>query len=391
MPMLIDVRKAGIIICLFIWYSFPSSQVLAGGKYGGDACLACHEDVWVDAGAKRYVHRPFAKKDCKYCHAANPDPLNSNPLAPYIDKVKWIGKDVNPAKEHWFYFNVGKRGATLLVDAESADNVRHIEEIELPPFDEVENTPEDNGNPPIVSRVRVVEVRRDIFMSATIGWETDKPSNSRVLYGAEKLDLSSMLDDQYTKTHSITLNGVKPNTNYKFSVVSEDAFGNRVESREYNLLTVTGGAANRRNNSSFTNAGEITLVNYIYRSADKYVVKISANMDVTMALGILPKKYMDNDVNGAGKEIVRHMITNSESGTNIGICYSCHVEYKKILTHPVNVYPKTNMKIPPEYALLSDGRISCMSCHATHASNIKHRLIKASKRDLCLGCHKEML
>jgi predicted CXXCH cytochrome family protein len=58
-------------------------------------------------------------------------------------------------------------------------------------------------------------------------------------------------------------------------------------------------------------------------------------------------------------------------------------------SHPVNILPKPGMVIPPEYPLLADGRISCMSCHVYHGGNFEHRLVKPDKQSLCKGCHSD--
>ncbi|MBW2186551.1 MAG: cytochrome c3 family protein, partial [Deltaproteobacteria bacterium] len=45
------------------------------------------------------------------------------------------------------------------------------------------------------------------------------------------------------------------------------------------------------------------------------------------------------------------------------------------------------MIIPPEYPLLENGRMTCMTCHQPHSSNNEARLLKEGKKELCTGCH----
>jgi predicted CXXCH cytochrome family protein len=72
------------------------------------------------------------------------------------------------------------------------------------------------------------------------------------------------------------------------------------------------------------------------------------------------------------------------------VCRNCH-QSQSGTTHPVNVLPPPGMIIPPEYPTLADGRITCASCHSTHSSDYEYLAIRAGKRELCVGCHKDML
>ncbi len=73
--------------------------------------------------------------------------------------------------------------------------------------------------------------------SAYITWTTDVDSNSYVEYG-EKTDYgkTSGKDDR-TKTHSVQLIELKPDTNYHFRVKSTNADGHQVVSRDYTFKT----------------------------------------------------------------------------------------------------------------------------------------------------------
>jgi predicted CXXCH cytochrome family protein len=85
-----------------------------------------------------------------------------------------------------------------------------------------------------------------------------------------------------------------------------------------------------------------------------------------------------------------HDDLSSKQDITLEVCRSCH-QNQNTATHPVNVYPKPGMIIPPEYPTLPDGRITCMSCHEAHGSDYEFLMIVSGKRELCIGCHRDMI
>lgn len=371
-----------VLSCLFV-----QGDVYANPAKSGEDCVACHTAVLRDLDGKRYVHRPEREGDCKYCHVAVQEGKGKASEA-YLDKVKWVASGSNPVKEHWLEFEDGKRGALLLVEARSGGRLK-LQEFPLLAFDELEALPTSSLLPPTISNVRLLEVTKGVFVSATIAWETDRPADSQVFYGFDKLDQSSMLDRQVVTNHVVMLTGVQPGKTYKYKAVSVDLAGNRGESATKSVLVEVVGAEKQGPPVDQLDGTEPELKVRCYRRGEKCLVVVSSDRPVSVRLGIMPKMYA-KDNSGEESMVIRHLLLNTPAVTNIGICYACHVEYKKILSHPINVYPKRGMIIPPEYPTLPDGRMTCMSCHASHASNIEFRLIKDRKEELCRGCHQGM-
>lgn len=383
-----DLSELGVRISfvLFLGCLFITGDVFANSAKSGEDCVDCHTDVWRALQSKMYAHKPDSAGDCKYCHVPDREGRGGGGEA-YLDKVKWVASAVNPGKEHWLEFERTKMGATLLVETRSGKLLK-AKELPLPAFDELEELPTGRMAPPTISDVRLQEVTKGVFVSATIAWETDLPADSQVFYGVDKLDHSSMLDRQPVTKHVVTLTGVYPGKTYKFKVVSTNLAGKRVESAVKSVFVELVEPATREQavQSAGTNP-EVSVK--CYRHGNNCFVVVSADQAVSVRLGIMPKKYVEVS-SGEQPRVIRHLLLNNPEVTNIGICYTCHVEYKKILSHPINVYPKRGMIIPPEYSTLPDGRISCMSCHANHASNIEFRLIKDHKEELCRGCHHDI-
>jgi len=375
------------LLFLIVWTSLSPRLSWSGeSAVTSDNCLSCHEDVWRKAQGKRYIHKPVLEKDCKYCHAASRGNNDSKREA-YLGRVTWVARSSNQAREHWLEIDGAKKSATLLVESRSAGGFS-AKDFPLPALEDLEDLPVSDHKPLTLTNIRILEVTQGVFASVTIAWETDRQADSQVFYGLDKPDQRSTLDTQYSRNHAVTLTGVKLGKSYKYKVVSVDVAGNRSESNVQTMVVeVIQGKKDDSTGVRDHKDPEVS-VKY-YRKGSKCIVVVNSETLINVALGLLPKKYADDGSETEAK-VVRHLQLNNPETTNTGICYSCHIEYKKILTHPINVYPKRGMSIPPEYPTLPDGKLSCMSCHVKHASDVEFRLIKADRRDLCRGCHKDI-
>jgi len=74
--------------------------------------------------------------------------------------------------------------------------------------------------------------------SATIAWQTNKPSNQQVLYGTSTAyELSTQLDSTLSLSHSQTLTGLVPETTYHYRVKSVDEGGSVAQSVDLTFTT----------------------------------------------------------------------------------------------------------------------------------------------------------
>ncbi|MBU0481014.1 MAG: hypothetical protein KKG47_07930 [Proteobacteria bacterium] len=381
-----------IIALAFGLIGYASAEYSESDKEGSK-CISCHDDIWQDAIGKRFIHLPFSEKQCEKCHAADARLDNNIDRKIESPDIKWLSRNRTPAKTHWFDLEASTKGDLIHLEARSGQKGVVTKEVSVPSLEELDQVTSSSQNPPVITNVKVLEVSKGIFLSATVGWETDKPASSKVLYGLNDLSQQSPLDRQFARVHEVSLTGIKANRDYKFAVVSEDMSGNRSESKTFAFSTdKTFSDRDIMAESDAQSGGEMEISGELFRNGNGYSLKVTVNRAAMVAIGLKTRKYSQSAARRKeGPEVVKHVITNSEAVTTISICYSCHADYKKILSHPINVYPKRGMKIPPEYPTLSDGRITCMSCHATHASNLQFRMLKPHKKDLCLGCHADMV
>ncbi len=90
--------------------------------------------------------------------------------------------------------------------------------------------------PPTISGIDVSNITES---SATITWATDETATSQVNYGkTETLD-STMLDEELTTAHSVTLTGLDEGTTYYYQAISEDSSGNVATSANQTFETTT--------------------------------------------------------------------------------------------------------------------------------------------------------
>ncbi|MEK7093990.1 MAG: fibronectin type III domain-containing protein, partial [Patescibacteria group bacterium] len=94
---------------------------------------------------------------------------------------------------------------------------------------------------PTISNITVAAVTKN---SAVITWQTDEPSNSQLTYDTRSASSSgqahrntSLLDDNQTTNHAITLTSLSANTVYYYYVKSIDAAGNLAVSSEQSAQT----------------------------------------------------------------------------------------------------------------------------------------------------------
>ncbi|MFC1523928.1 FecR domain-containing protein [Thermodesulfobacteriota bacterium] len=341
-------------------------------------CFKCHDHYFEESIQKPYVHLPYLKKDCPICHVALDyrRALNIKPL----DKYKFVVPQESPDSGNWQFSEYVQRdiieelniveGEYIYLEAINENGQVQYQKIYLPEYEnlwEIDTDP----RPPKISDVKV-EVHRDLLISATISWKTDKLTDSILQYGMQSFNQPPIKDTGLGYFHKVNLPALKADRQYQFSITAGDVFGGKTFS---DVQVFTTGKSTRTAPISVGQA-PLKVSNLFFRHGDRYVVNLTANQPVTLSLGYLDTKDW---IIPPG-----HPKITTRSEMNIEICHNCH-EYRD--GHKVNTPPRNGMVIPKEYPTLLDGRTTCMSCHIGHSGSIKNRVRKASKKELCLGCH----
>jgi len=393
-------RTGAMIIILLL--TFLQVPALA---FDFEKCESCHGVKLDQERIRYYLHSPFSQWQCGQCHAATVAPRKSVKgkakkavATGWVDrrKVDWLGDSVMADTSHAFVLPSDKMGKTLVVEAQGTDGSFTRKEFAVPLLDNLVEV-EDYGLPPVLSGVKVLNVQRGVFLTVTIGWQTDSLTDALVRYGEKDLNQTSEPVRRFGHRHQVVLHRLQPDKTYQFEVVSQDLFGRSQASATGTFSTarpLTKGLPDDHQGQSRSSENENEPTSSFQRLGKNYLLEVTLRQPASIYVGSKGKVRRQNltAATRAGNADVNepHIGLSSEDVSSMDACRNCH-QNQDTATHPVNVYPKPGMTIPPEYPTLPDGRITCRSCHETHSADYEFLVRKQGKRELCVGCHQDML
>ena len=372
--------------------------------YDFEACYECHEEALNGDSARPFVHSPYRQQQCAECHAAQvpesaPKAAPAKALSAAMRsqrKINWLADSAMADTNHGFLLPGDKLRNTLVVEWHGIDGEFSRHETAIPSLSYLTEV-EDSGKPPTISNVQVLKVKRGVFLSVTIGWQTNTLTDALVRYGIQDLSQTSKISKRLGWQHQVVLYNLEPDRTYRFTAVSNDLFGRSQVSEPLTFstsepLTVT--QPDNPGNLPETR-DEAVITSSFQRFGTDYLLELRLEQPASVYIGsreAAREQFFANGSPGAmgGGMNEFHAGLSSEVVISLQACRSCHQTYFAA-SHPVNVYPKPGMTIPPEYPTLPDGRITCRSCHASHSSDYISLVRKQSRRELCVGCHQDML
>lgn len=362
-------------------------------------CALCHKVV-LEEMLRPYLHVPFQQQRCGECHIpkAPPNPAAKEEAAKLKkrQKIEWLGESVIADIRHGFVLPGEKVGNTLVVEVRERDGSLSRREIAVPPLDDLAGAMDEQGTPPVISDLQILRVERGVFLSTTIGWQTDTLANALVRYGTGELSQTAQNGNRLGRRHEVVLYNLKPDQTYRFSVESKDIFGRSRTSEPMTFSTAKPLLATPpiRNGIPPASGEGAELESRFQRFGNDYLVELGLGQlgSVFIGSGDVPArpKTPTGSAGPTGGDDRNHGELSSKVEASLVSCGSCH-RTMATATHPVNVLPKPGMVIPPEYPTLPDGRITCRSCHEAHSSDYEYLTIKGGRRELCVGCHQDML
>lgn len=350
-----------------------------------DSCCRCHGAVCADSAGKRYVHAPVLENMCAVCHVKGAGQTKVEEKESTA-AVEWFVRDNQEDDEHWFELPSTLAGTPLALLATANGGTVLSQEITLPPLEQAEPFPARQGGAAIYD-LRVVEVKKGVFLSARIAWKTDTITDAQVFYGEGNLEASTFLDDRWDTEHEITIAGLDAHRRYTFVAVSHDIFGNKAVSPQ-RVLATDDFYDHAPAPPSLQSRDELEVRSRFYQDQGRFFARFASSRPVSLRLGRNSHQAAVGSTGQGGQLPLAHPELTDVYALTITVCVGCHPDAKGPLSHPVDVRPKAGMHIPPEYAIMPDGRLSCMSCHQAHASDHEYRLTRARRKDLCLGCHR---
>ena len=413
-----------IILSAVILFLTTSSTITSGKRRTIVKCTICHAEVLSDFRSKKVIHEPLLNEKCATCHivgakvertpkdrkeefeALTPKKSTSRKKT---QKISWFQRGSEHETTHWLKFSSDQVGDNIIIQAKDAEGCTKERWFHLPVLEDA-NEQVDDEKAPAITDVEVIEIKRGVLISARIRWKTDETADSLVKYGISSSDISSDSIPMFSKMHEVELTALKPKKTYVYTVISKDIYGNLAISEELTFATDTFFSppppepvkTAEEEEKEEHKAHEMIIEPEISSFNESYVLKINLDTPAAIAVGY-PKgaaktkrvevaRHTDKGKNQKRTKLSKagHPLLTSETEINNTICLTCHSEINTTLSHPLQVRPRKGMIVPKEYPL-ADGMIVCMTCHRRHASDNPHRLIKSGKRELCIGCHKEMI
>ena len=384
------------------------------------SCLECHKEDFDEDLARVFIHQPCLEKRCLVCHCSvAADAAEDDAQARSIDRVAPVSKPqiedyeltvidatLHSDFSHSFLFSDDKVEDVLLVELWQGKELQKVERVALMPLDQLPRLVDDE-QPPQFSDIRVEKVERGPSSSAVITWKTDEPATSAIRYGLTELNHNSSIPKSLTRNHRVTLDSLRTNRQYQFSVVSKDFFGNQAVSDCLMLSTekadgevpVSGGSETSSERQDYSISRK-----QFYNADGRYLVLFELSRDLSLSIGIedpqsLIGELSDSLISSASEsekidaempgedEEDEHRLLLDEVETTIDNCFTCHRGIRKEMSHPIEILPPPGMQVPEEYPLLSNGEMSCMTCHVRHGGDHPFRLIRAQGKKFCNGCH----
>jgi predicted CXXCH cytochrome family protein len=350
------------------------------------SCCECHNDILEANLTKTNVHPPFLQQQCSVCHIDDGTAVVEEGYVASAKNINWLDANFSPAEKHCFNIPVYLICSDKLIVVANDGLCESREEMLSLPAIEMLQEKADESKPYIITP-EVLGIYRDIFISAVIGWSTDEESDSEVRYGVDSFR-HSVKTDKLTTDHETVLQNLKPDQKYQYVVISKDIFENRVESEIAFFSTENLSPAPPMEFEQHQET-DIQLDAQFFRNNDSYFVIINANHPVTLKVGT-------EIINEKDKKVIEASIPNDQNHLSmrngndlmVSMCIKCHPGKIHIVEHKINKYPPSGIQISADYSTNSNGRITCITCHANHASNYQFRTIKSASKELCVGCHK---
>jgi predicted CXXCH cytochrome family protein len=258
--------------------------------------------------------------------------------------------------------------------------------VEFMPLDEKELP--DDGTGPVITGLKVKEVKSGIFLKTVIVWQTDEPALSKVEFG-EKSDYGFSVkgNTHYVTDHSVVVDKFKPGKKYNLRAVSEDVFGNESVSESIRVKI----------DKSFIAEpdSEIMHEEIVLNGLD--IVKVNGRIALrwstdikTMASIHLVEKINEGETDNKVVLKDKHAPgLRSDVGTGLLACLECHggdVHMKA--SHPFGQVDWSKGAVKGKGLPLSVGsQIMCSTCHQPHGSSLSF-MLRMNEEELCGACHR---
>jgi hypothetical protein len=199
-----------------------STLTFASAESEESVFINCHQKTYSIVITQKSLYSG-KRRDCKRCHIkqVETEARKDIPVLTY-------------AMENLIFLDVRHKSSySVRVKVKDSEGRKAVSsEVRFTPSTVTTNITNDNM-PPLISNLRVEELKEGVFYSAVLAWETNELSSSAVEYGFQgaPVNLFSM-GNQYTTNHRIIFSGLVSGKVYIFRVISKDPFGNTAGSED---------------------------------------------------------------------------------------------------------------------------------------------------------------
>jgi predicted CXXCH cytochrome family protein len=340
----------------------PKEEKLAG-------CVACHQITYSTMISQKFVH-PGAERDCKRCHIKQVEKVKEIPVAVEAYAMEsLVFLDVEDKTPYSVRVRVKDRAGREAIS----------EQVSFTPATLATKMINDNM-PPLISNLRVEELRGGVFYSAVLAWDTDKPCTSAVEYGLPDTPPTLLsMGDQYTDDHRMTVGGLYPEKEYILRVISNDPFGNTAMSEDLMVEIKNPFYKETDEPGVFPSVEEINAVKVGKKTALRWETNIETVAVVDLSAVITEEPSKEPHYPGFADYKYR--------GLYGCLTKDCHRgKVHRGLSHPTGTLSWKKVKTPPDLPLFGGSVMLCITCHTPHGGEHIYRLRKV-EAELCASCH----
>ena len=384
--------SAGKIMILALLSLFISATAIADSQQ----CLKCHKKIVDQTTDQLVIHPPFLQNRCTLCHSpAKPDTGSDQPEETSIvqtatPNMEWLAESFTESTRQTALLPMDICDAPLTIKLWYHNREKQQQQLTCPDLAAIP-TQRAATQKPTTSNLQLTHYNDQLFARATLRWKTNVPCRCQLLYRSDNQEYADNEDDFYTLTHNHEIRNFNPK-NTQISIQCDDTFQQHIQNQYIPLASLPVTAEEPEESQSLSTA-DFTIE--FKQMGEVIEAVVTTTQPAAVAIGRIEQPAEDQtEVQQIvtteipeSNEATQHPPLVAEKQINTTVCFQCHKETVEVASHPINVTAPPGMTIPPEYPLLSDGRMTCMTCHTRHGSNNEARLLKGGKKELCTGCH----
>lgn len=382
-----------LFITTLLFFCLNSQQVHAQLS----PCLSCHQETKEIATEQYYIHRPVQEERCHICHDNNAEeqlPTQHNESSTQVivetdeKKMEWLAESFVENTHQVALLPADIAGKPLTIKVWYRNRHKEVTEFQCPDIETLQQ--KKSTITPAIHQLHLHDYNDLLLSRATLSWRTTTPCQCRLTYRYTGHEYTKLEDDFYALEHTLEIRNFSE-TSTEVKVLCYDTTQQQINTEFFPLNTLPLIASENEQLPLFGSEGFTPLFKQI---GDLIELSITTTQPATLAIGRIEqlKKPEPLQPRPKSQQIVPvkendHIELTNREQLNTKICFKCHRSTVEGASHPINVLPPPGMIIPPEYPLLKNGRMTCMTCHQHHSSNNEDRILKGGKKELCTGCH----